>query len=295
MSIQVSGGNRATHTLAAGRRLVVGVAAGGSFLVRRFVGAEQVESVTLQSGTHVFGEFLGPQDFVIAGLAGHASIDDVARSSALLPASLFAGSSGEFGVDLKAAAAHYGLHDACSKAEIRASVGDWCLIVGDGAPADFAAAVASTAVVASVGDNNDLTVTAVTAGIAGDSITVEIVQATDPDESLAVAVDGTAVTITLPSDALGDPVAATATEVKSAWDATAAALALATVAVEGTGAGTVAVAAETPLAGGADQVDGAGGGFAGAGSFYIDQGTPAVLINTGTLAEPAWTALAEAA
>src|SRR6185369_17277302 len=80
-------------------------------------------------------------------------------------------------------------------------------------------AVASELTIASTGANNDLTFTAVVAGVAGDALQVEIVQATDPDVALSVGYAAGLATITLPTDGTSAPVAATATAVKVAWDA----------------------------------------------------------------------------
>lgn len=126
-------------------------------------------------------------------------------------------------------------------------------MVGDDAtitlPTD--AGANASLVVASAGANNDLTFTAVDPGVAGNALEVAVVQGVGVSDPLSVAIALGKATITLPSDELSAPVAATAAQVKAAWDASAAVASM-TVAVEGDGTGTVAAAASTPLAGGAD-------------------------------------------
>lgn len=93
----------------------------------------------------------------------------------------------------------------------------------------------------------DLTYTAATPGLAGNSITIEYVGGgTAGDE--VVTVDGTSVTVEIEDGV------STATEIKAAWDAEAGALALATVAVTGTGGNAQEIEAETPLANGLDAI-----------------------------------------
>jgi hypothetical protein len=177
--------------------------------------------------------------------------------------------------------------DIQEAAEIGSGSADVKLLTGEGAPVDFEAAVAATLTIDSIAANSDLTFTAVTAGVAGNSYTVAIVQPTEVDQSLAIAFDGTDAVISLPTDGSGDPVAATATDVETAW-ALEAVAAVITCEAEGTGAGTVEIAAEAPLADGADQIDGTGYGVAGTGSMYTDYDTPGLYFNTGTKAAPVW-------
>lgn len=169
--------------------------------------------------------------------------------------------------------------------EIRLA-GAVCVLTGAGAPTDYVAAVAASKVFASAGGNNDLTFTAVAAGAAGNDLAVAIVQDAGLDTPLSVAyLDGTA-TVTLPTDGAGVPVAATAAEIKTAWDLSDA-VDVMTVAFEDTGAGNVSAAAETPLESGADVVPGTGGGYAGGGSLYL-RTTGKIYTNKGTAAEPEW-------
>jgi len=179
------------------------------------------------------------------------------------------------------------IREAFNQASIPVGSSGARIFSGAEAPTDFEAAVAADLTIASSGANNDLTFTAVTAGVAGNSLTVAIVQPVTLDAELEVTYVAPDAVISLPTDGAGDPVAATAAQVKTAWDLSAA-VAVMTVAFEGTGAGNVEAEAETPLADGADQVDGTGYGEAGTGSLYIDTDTPGLYYNTGTAAEPVW-------
>jgi len=163
-------------------------------------------------------------------------------------------------------------------------------LAGDGAPADYAAAVAATLTLVSIADNSDLTFTAVVPGAAGNAYTVTISQPTEPDEELFITLlDDFDAVISLPTDEEGDPVAVIASAVKTAWDL-AGLNAVITIAFDGTGAGAVDAAAEDNLADGADEVLGTGYGTAGPGSTYIDYSTPTIYVNTGTAEEPVWEA-----
>lgn len=158
---------------------------------------------------------------------------------------------------------------------------------GASTPVAFVAAVAGTKVYASAGANNNLTVTAKVAGAVGNAYTVSCVQGAGVSTPLSVVYTAGATVITLPSDGAGDPVVATANQVKVAWDASAAFEKM-TIAVEGSGAGTVAVFASAPLLTGADVIAGSGGGFAGPGSEYTALDTGKQYLNSGTAAEPVW-------
>jgi hypothetical protein len=116
------------------------------------------------------------------------------------------------------------------------------------APVNAVASVLSTSM---TGDNNDLTITAKTKGVVGDSITIALVDPGEDAEAEVVTVTGTDIVVTLRS-ATGT--LSTAAEVKAAIEASAAAAALVTVAFKGTdtGAGNVTALTETPLASGVD-------------------------------------------
>ena len=155
---------------------------------------------------------------------------------------------------------------------------------GAGAPTAYAAAVAASYVVNSVAANSDLTFTALVAGAYGNTYSVEILQPVTLNEPLAVAWDGSKISISLPTDGAGAPVAATALQVKTAFDLTDAAGVI-SCAAEGDGSGAVDALAEQSLASGADEVAGSGPAY-----LYVDTTTPGLYINTGTLEQPAWTA-----
>jgi hypothetical protein len=103
------------------------------------------------------------------------------------------------------------------------------------------------------GANNSMTYTATSAGSWGNEITVAYVDPGTETATETVTVTGTSVVVTLRSVS---SVLSTAAQVKTAWDATAAAVALATVANAGgdTGAGVVTAISETSLTGGSDYV-----------------------------------------
>lgn len=124
--------------------------------------------------------------------------------------------------------------------------------------------LASTAAVPSVkasattsltGDNNDLVFTAKTAGVAGNSISVEYELAGTSDAALDCTVSGTAITVVLGTDGTGalDAAKNTATLIKAKIEATPTADALVDVdlAAENTGAGAVTVMDAVALEGGA--------------------------------------------
>lgn len=91
----------------------------------------------------------------------------------------------------------------------------------------------------------DITYTAVTAGTAGDNITIAYV---DDGTAGSETVDVTDTDIVIHMEAG----VSTATQVKAAYDAEAAAVALATAAITGTAGDAQAAHAEAPLAGGAE-------------------------------------------
>jgi len=171
--------------------------------------------------------------------------------------------------------------------------------VGAAPPVNYAAAVAATLVRGSVAANSDLTFTAVEAGVGGNAFSVAIVQAVTINAGLMVEFDGTDATINLPTNGAGAPVAATATEIKAAWDiATYIPLPMAypltnyiTVVVEGTGAGAVDAAAAADLTGGVNEIPGTGNGSAANGALYVNSVAPALYVNQGTAEEPVWATL----
>ena len=95
-----------------------------------------------------------------------------------------------------------------------------------------------------------------TRGAAGNAVTLEIVRPNQASQALTVTVDGTAITVSLATDATG-AVTTTAAELVTAWAAALNAAARALLAIAATGASTGADAvsplARTPLAGGLDE------------------------------------------
>jgi hypothetical protein len=154
-------------------------------------------------------------------------------------------------------------------------------LTGAGAPVD---AVQAAKTVASAGNDNNLTFTAVAYGTTPNSYRVGTVQQTGNDKALAILISGNDFTVKLPTDSNGDPDAATAEEVKTEWDASSA-VDYMTVAFEGDGSGTVSAVALAALTGG---VDGTGAGVANTGSRYTDTTAGELYINTGTADAPAW-------
>ncbi len=107
-------------------------------------------------------------------------------------------------------------------------------------PKTFDSGVASHLIV------QDLTYTAATRGVAGDSITIQYV-GDGVAGAETVNVTATAIVVHMDPTVI---VGSTATQIKAAIDASAAALLLVSVAISGTGSNVQAVAAATPLAGG---------------------------------------------
>lgn len=158
------------------------------------------------------------------------------------------------------------------------------VVTGTVAPTAYVAAVAASLVLDSVAVNADLTVSSKVAGTVGNAYSAEIIQPVTLNAPLEVLWDGAKVTINLPTDGAGAPVATTANAVKAAFDASDAALVL-SIAVEGDGTGTVDGATVANLASGTNEVPGSGPAY-----LYIDTVAPALYVNTGTLEQPAWTA-----
>ena len=94
----------------------------------------------------------------------------------------------------------------------------------------------------------------VTGGAAGNAITLEIVRPATASQSLAITVDGNAITVSLATDGGGE-VATTAAALLAAWAGVATAAALVAIAHTGgsDGSANLAPLARTPLAGGLDE------------------------------------------
>ena len=133
-----------------------------------------------------------------------------------------------------------------------APVGD-VPVIGLVGAAPNAQGALSAAALLGVGDAA-LVITAAASGAAGNDVTVRFVNPGAANQALAVAVDGTAITASLATDATG-VVTTTATQLKTGWDAAAAVVAVATCAkaAGASGADKVAPLAATPLAGGEDE------------------------------------------
>ena len=128
-------------------------------------------------------------------------------------------------------------------------------------------AVKAVYTTALTGVNNDLTFLAKTAGTAGNSITVALVDPSGNDKALSVDVAGSAITVNLATGPAG-AITSTAVDVKNALNAHAGAKALivASVAPGNTGKGIVTALTAKNLAGGA---------AAGGGGAYTHEVTPA--------------------
>lgn len=120
----------------------------------------------------------------------------------------------------------------------------------DGEQGPSTAATLSTAL---AGANNDLDFTAVTAGSAGNDITIRYVDPSAISQALAVSVLASAITVSLATDGAG-VITSTAAEIDAAIDALPAAAALVTPANKAAndGSGVVIAMAATPLTGGLD-------------------------------------------
>ena len=117
--------------------------------------------------------------------------------------------------------------------------------------ADATAVAASALTVDSANALSDVTLTAGTAGVAGNGISVQFADPGGANQALSVSVSGSAITVNLATDA-GSAITSTAAQVAAAINAHAAAAALVSAAAEGAGTGVVASAAETNLTGGLD-------------------------------------------
>ena len=147
-------------------------------------------------------------------------------------------------------------------------------------------AVASALTTSLAGANNDMVFTAKTKGVAGDSITVAYVDPGTPSASISVDVTGTAITISLATDATEPTpvITSTAANVKTAIEATPAAHALVGLANSGgdNGSGVVTALVATPLAGGVNGTVGAAGEIRADASYIF------ICTATNTVADGNW-------
>ena len=121
-----------------------------------------------------------------------------------------------------------------------------------GTAPDAEAAVAAVLVTGVVADDNDLTWTAATAGLAGNDIRIYLKDPGSASQTLSVSVSGTVITVSLSTDGTGE-ITSTATAVLTAVMASTAASALVTVIGTGFSAGIVTpTVKQLPLSGGLD-------------------------------------------
>lgn len=167
---------------------------------------------------------------------------------------------------------------------------------GDGAP-DASAKASIT--IDPDGDDNALTFTADGFGPGGNDISIEYVDPGAEDSALAVtgtlSDDGAfAIVVSLATDETGT-ITTTAAEILAEVNSVMEGWVTVTIddsdgGSEDDGSGVVTAMAATNLEGGT----GVGCGEAGTGSRYTDTDTPGLYINTGTVAQPVWTELAQA-
>lgn len=138
---------------------------------------------------------------------------------------------------------------------------------------DSTVAVAASYSTTLTGDNNDITLTAKTAGVAGNSITIALIDPAGASQSLGIVVTGTDIVANLATSS-ESAITTTASQLIAAIAASSSANALVTAALKGsdTGAGVVTALAEQSLANGSDAV--AGPVFStGAGWYKLTLGT----------------------
>lgn len=121
-----------------------------------------------------------------------------------------------------------------------------------GTAPDAEVAVAATLLTGVVADDNDLTWTAVTEGVAGNDIRIYLKDPGAASQAIAVSVSGLVITVSLATDGTG-LITSSATAVVTAVMASTAASALVTVAGSGFSAGVVtSTVKQVPLSGGLD-------------------------------------------
>jgi flagellar hook protein FlgE len=137
--------------------------------------------------------------------------------------------------------------------------------------ADATALTASTVTMDSTNALADVTLTAATAGLAGNAISIRFADPAANSQALGVSVSGSAVTVNLATDAGGN-ITSTAAQVAAAINADAAASALASAAAEGAGTGVVAAGGQASLTGGLDAST-----YATSLTVYDSLGSPLIL------------------
>lgn len=181
---------------------------------------------------------------------------------------------------------------AVAPSAVGASLGG-LLLVSDGAPADAAQA---TIDVNPTGDDNGLTFTARQYGAGGNEITVAYVDPGANDAALSVSVAGNAIVVSLATGEAG-AIESTAAEILAAVQAHGPAHELVAAALLESdtnfsdGSGVVTAISSTALEGGTGYAI----GVARPGALCIDTTNGLVYRNSGTQAQPTWTAIADVA
>lgn len=104
--------------------------------------------------------------------------------------------------------------------------------------------------------NSKVTVTAKEAGVIGDSIKVQFLDPSSPNQSLSISISGDTIVVSLATGADAGPITSTAKSVADAINAHLIAKQLVTAAYSGTGLTVIEAHAAAPLANGADEIAG---------------------------------------
>lgn len=257
-------GNAGTEDLQPGQRLTVTLASGSVALVQRYSGSTLVSSTRL-TDTDTFGPYFGPMRLRISCITGTVTASSAAVTD---------------GVMAQAAGVHLG--------------NDVWIVTEAVAPLSGSQATLSRN---PAGDDNALTFTAVKYGAEGNRISIAYVDPAANSQSLAVSVDGYAITVSLATNG-GGTITSTAAQVKAAIEASAPAAALVTCTINTAdsgsaddGTGVVTALAAANMTGGV----GSGVGVYGFGSLILarnDDTDGGVFYNSGTKDAPVWAQLA---
>lgn len=104
--------------------------------------------------------------------------------------------------------------------------------------------------------NSKVTVTAKEAGVIGNSIKVQFLDPSSPNQSLSISISGDTIVVSLATGADAGPITSTAKSVADAINAHLIAKQLVTAAYSGTGLTVIEAHAAAPLANGADEIAG---------------------------------------
>lgn len=258
-------GNAGTEDLQPGQRLTVTLASGSVALVQRYSGSTLVSSTRLVE-TKTFGPYFGPMRLAISCITGTVTASVAAVTG-----------------------------EVASESTIGVNVGrDTWIVPLVGEPLTAAQATLSRN---PAGNDNALTFTAVKYGAEGNRISIAYVDPAANSQSLAVSVDGYAITVSLATNG-GGTITSTAAQVKAAIEASAPAAALVTCTINTAdsgsaddGTGVVTALAAANMTGGA----GSGVGVYGFGSLILarnDDTDGGVFYNSGTKDAPVWAQLA---